>query len=264
MAGPDASWCVVAGAAGGIGRAIAQRLGAAHPLLLLDRDADGLEEVRYVVEQAGGHARCGAADLSDGGAVERVFALHSDVRIGSVAVAVGTTTAGSLHETSDEDWATVLDSCLTTVFTVIRAAVRAMPQGGSICVLGSVHASAPVPGYAAYAAAKAGVTALVRQVAGEYGQHRIRANLVTPGWTETPHTLGRLSEHDRGALLDATPLRDLVQPDDIAAAVEFLLGPQAARITGADLVVDAGGGLLPASSLLRDSQRATLGLPALP
>jgi NAD(P)-dependent dehydrogenase (short-subunit alcohol dehydrogenase family) len=104
------------------------------------------------------------------------------------------------------------------------------------------------------------VLALARQVAGEYGHTGIRVNVVTPGWTLTSHTAERLADGDRAALLDASPLRELAVPDDIAAAAAFLLSDDARRITGAEIVVDAGASLLGGASVLRNAPRRLLNL----
>lgn len=260
---------VVAGGAGEIGQAVAallaQRLGADDELLLLDRNAARLDDaVRALGRDPGAQARAVALDLAD---VEQVDAVFTDAaqhrRIAGVAIAVGTTTPGSIEDATATDWEAVQRSCLTTVFAVLRASVRAMPDRGSICVVGSVQAAQPMPGFAAYAAAKAGVVALSRQVALEYGRRGLRVNVVTPGWTRTKHTEGRLDTDDEAHLHEATPLPRLVEPRDIAAAVDFLLSPAADAVTGAELVVDAGAGLVPGASLLREQPRRLLGLELL-
>ncbi|SEE51499.1 SDR family NAD(P)-dependent oxidoreductase [Jiangella alba] len=264
MATPQ-GYTVVAGAAGGIGRAVARRLAPNGPLALLDRDQVTLDELAASVRtDAAGEVVGVGLDLADGRLVGDCFErLAAERGVTSLAVTVGTTTGGSLTSLTDQSWDAILDSCLRTVMNVMRAAVTVMRDGGSICVLGSVHAHQPVPGFPAYGAAKAAVTALARQVAAEYGSRGIRVNVVTPGWTRTPHTEARLDPTDERRLREATALGSLVEPDDVAAAVAFLLSPAAARVTGAEVVVDAGASLLPAASVLRDGHRHTLGLPPL-
>ena len=253
---------IIAGAAGSIGRQIALQLSDHYTLGLLDQDADGIAEVRDAIEHKGGHAHAFAIDITDSARVAEAFtSLTADNPLHSVVIAVGTTSGGSIESLSDAEWDSCMESCLTTVFRLIRETVREFgDRGGTLCVLGSVQAAHPVPGFPAYGAAKAAVASLVRQVACEYGHQGIRANLVTPGWTETPHTLSRLERGGIDQLIDATPLRQLVQPEDIAATVDFLLSPAARKITGTDIVVDGGAQLLTASSALRAPFRSALGL----
>jgi NAD(P)-dependent dehydrogenase (short-subunit alcohol dehydrogenase family) len=252
---------VVVGGGGEIGRAIAAQLALRHRIALVDRDGARL---RDAAESLPADTLIIETDAAAEGAVAAaVHALDVAEPVAVFAIAVGTTEGGSLDAVDAASWARVVDSNLTAVFESLRAAVTAFRrQGtdGAICVIGSVHAAAPLPGYPAYAAAKAGVVALARQTATEYGHLGIRVNVVTPGWTRTAHTAGRLGDADEAALLDATPLRELVEPDDIAAATAFLLGDGARRITGADIVVDAGASLLGGATVLRAGSRQLLGL----
>ena len=248
----------VIGGAGAIGRAIAAELASEARLIVIDRDAAGVE--RAVSELGGdavGHVVDVAAD--EDATVELLAGQASENRQLGVVVCVGTTMSGSIAELSLQDWRACLDSCLTSVYMSLKAAVLALREtGGAICVIGSVHADSPQPGYAAYAAAKAGVHALARQVAAEYGHLGIRVNLVTPGWTQAPHTLARAD--DRDAIRSATPLRTLTGPNDIAAAVRFLMSDAARQISGSEIVVDGGARLFGADTVLREQYRSRIGL----
>lgn len=249
---------VVVGAGGQIGAAIVAELAAAHRLALIDIDADRLAAVGADLPDA----LVFAIDAAATAEMDAAFAAISSAgTVAAAAIAVGTTTGGSLHELDDERWQQTLDSNLGSVFRALRASVRVLSGGGAICVVGSVHAAAPQPGYPAYAVAKAGVHVLARQVAAEYGHRGIRVNIVTPGWTRTAHTESRLSPQDAMALDESTPLQGLVEPRDVASAVAYLLSPGARHITGADVVVDAGAALLGGATVLRAGYRASLGLP---
>lgn len=252
-------FAVVIGACGGIGEAIALGLATGGSrVALVDRDDRRMDAVRGRLPP---DTLAFVADASRRAAVDEILAhVREHGPVQQLAVAVGATLGGSVDGLSDELWHATIDSNLTAVFQTIRATLAGHPAGGplAICVVGSVHAAEPRPGYPAYAAAKAGVAALVKQVAVEYGHLGVRINLVTPGWTRVAHTSDRLD--DESSLLDATPLREFAEPDDVAGAVTFLLGPSARRVTGAELVVDGGAFLLSGESALRSEYRRRLGL----
>ncbi|GAA1805871.1 hypothetical protein GCM10009749_12570 [Agromyces neolithicus] len=86
-------------------------------------------------------------------------------------------------------------------------------------------------------------------------------NVVTPGWTRAPHTNERLDVRDEALLLDSTPLRELVEPRDIADAVAWLVGEDSRHVTGADVVVDGGAHLIGGAAALRTTYRHRLGMP---
>ncbi|MCP1415734.1 SDR family NAD(P)-dependent oxidoreductase [Paenarthrobacter sp. A20] len=257
------SVAVITGAGGTLGRAAAVSLSSAHTLVLLDVNEDAALATLAELPESSREHRAWSGDLASELPVREAFALAESIGpVKALVNAAGNTTGGSLHNLGFDEWNATMGSCLTTVFLCTQAAVRSMMRsgGGVICTLGSPHADRAVPGYPAYSAAKAGVAALTRHVAAEYGQFGIRSNIVTPGWTRAPHTESRLSPTDRQGLLDSTPVGRLNDPHDVAAAIAFLCSSEASQITGAELRVDGGADALTPSSLLRPQQRIKLGL----
>jgi len=141
----------------------------------------------------------------------------------------------------DEDWSAVIDTNLTAVFRLARAVLRPMmkARGGRIINITSVVGSTGNPGQMNYAAAKAGVEGMTRALAAEIGSRNVTVNCVAPGFIDTDMTKV-LSEEQHTALKARIPLGRLGQPEDIANAVAFLAGPQAAYITGTTLHVNGG------------------------
>ncbi|MBU6438324.1 MAG: 3-oxoacyl-ACP reductase FabG, partial [Betaproteobacteria bacterium] len=141
----------------------------------------------------------------------------------------------------DDDWAAVIDTNLSAVFRLCRAATRPMmkQRGGRIINITSVVGSTGNAGQANYAAAKAGVGGLTRALAKELGSRGITVNCVAPGFIETDMTAG-LGEQQTQALLQNVALGRLGKADDIAHAVAYLASPQAGYVTGATLHVNGG------------------------
>ena len=141
----------------------------------------------------------------------------------------------------DDDWTSVIDTNLTAVFRLSRAVLRPMMKArtGRIINITSVVGSTGNPGQMNYAAAKAGVEGMARALAREIGSRNVTVNCVAPGFIDTDMTKV-LSDEQHAALKTQIPLGRLGQPEDIAHAVAFLAGPQAAYITGTTLHVNGG------------------------
>ncbi|MBV8783286.1 MAG: SDR family oxidoreductase, partial [Gammaproteobacteria bacterium] len=140
-----------------------------------------------------------------------------------------------------EDWSAVLETNLTAVFRLSKACVRRMmkERRGRIVNLTSVVGVTGNAGQANYAAAKAGLIGFTKSLAKELASRQITVNAVAPGFIDTDMTRA-LTEAQRGALLTQIPLGRLGTPEDIAAAVLYLVSPQAAYVTGETLHVNGG------------------------
>ena len=237
---------VVTGAAGGIGTAIVRGLLSSGWSVVGVDLADRPDEFA-----APGPAHPESptrlaylkGDVTDETTTSRAIAAAK--QLGAVRGLVTATLAearGPLAELDRGTISRVLDLQATTAWAWGTAVVEAAPaDGASIVHVSSVHAERAGAGMAAYAMAKATLGALCRATALEWGPRGVRCNAVLPGFVPVPRNARRWADPDEaGRLLAHHPLGRFVQPEDVAAAVSFLLGPAAAGITGVALPVDGG------------------------
>jgi 3-oxoacyl-[acyl-carrier protein] reductase len=153
----------------------------------------------------------------------------------------GVTRDQLLMRMSEEDWETVLDTNLRSVYRLSKACLRGMMKArqGRIISISSVVGSMGNAGQANYAAAKAGMMGFTRSLAREVGSRGITVNVVAPGFIDTDMTR-ELNEAQRGAMLKDIPLKRLGEASEIAEAVSFLASTAAAYITGQTLHVNGG------------------------
>ena len=235
---------LVTGGSRGIGRCIASRLAAAGAdVVLTATTLDGAEAAAGEIRADGGRARGISLDISSDESVkEGVAAVLGDYdRIPILVNNAGVTCDNLLMRMKPEDWDRVLRTNLTGVYRLCRAVVPSMVRTryGRIVNISSVVAQSGNPGQTNYAAAKAGIEGFGRSLARELASRNITVNSVAPGFIDTDMTRG-LGEAARKSLLDQVPLKRLGSPDDIAAAVEFLVGPGADYVTGITLNVNGG------------------------
>jgi 3-oxoacyl-[acyl-carrier protein] reductase len=227
---------LVTGGNRGIGLAIAQRLAAdGDSVTVTSRSGEKIDGLTVV--------RC---DVRDAAEVDAAFAAAEEAN-GPVEVVVanaGITRDQLLALMSEESFADVLDTNLTGSYRVAKRAVRGMMRlrRGRLIFISSVVGMLGSGGQANYAASKAGLIGLARSLARELGSRNITANVIAPGFVDTDMTDG-LSEDRKKAILGGIPLGRMAATEEVAAAVAFLAGPDAAYITGAVLPVDGGLGM---------------------
>jgi 3-oxoacyl-[acyl-carrier protein] reductase len=248
--------CLIIGAGGGIGAALALRLvPSGTPLVLTGRDESRLIST---ANQARSAAPAGApSPIVFPGDASNLAHVEACVRaavenFGTLQGAVNC--AGSLilkpaHLTTPEDFSNTLTTNLVTAFNLVRAAAVTMTTGGAtggaIVLCSSAVARHGFANHEAIAAAKAGVIGLALSAAATYASKNVRINCIAPGLTRTPLT-ERLFANE-ASLKASTAMHALghtCEPDDAAAAIEFLLSSGARSITGQVLAVDAGLGSL--------------------
>lgn len=243
--------CIVTGAAGGIGKAIATALASAAvargeqpQLLLVDRAAKELLAVSDALTAAGAHVRTLVADLAETGAGDAVAARAREAMGGLDVLVSNAGVLGNAPLASLELESWELNFAVNTRATWLLAKgcypmLRA--QGGAIVATASLSATHPTPPHGAYSASKAALLMLVRQMAYEWGPDRIRCNCVSPGMIHTNMNDAVYSDPVKKAnRAGHVPLRRVGTPEDVARVVAFLAGPDAAYVTGIDLTVDGG------------------------
>jgi 3-hydroxybutyrate dehydrogenase len=236
---------LVTGAASGIGRAIAQALvdGGADVLAVdLKPDADG-------------PGKPFAADLStrDGNAAAVEAAMESFGGLDTIVANAGFQHVAPIAEFDEDRWDALISLLLTSPFLLAKYGWEALAESGQgrFVVIASAHALAASPYKAGYVSAKHGVLGLVRTLALEGAEHGLTATAVCPGFVRTPLVEGQIPGQAKAhgmaedevlekVILAPHALKRLIEPDEVAGAVLFLLGPSGGAFTGAPLIMDAG------------------------
>jgi len=236
---------LVTGGSRGIGRAVALELAArgANVTINFHRNRAAADEVASAIAALGCVCEVVQGDVGDPLEADRLVA-HAIEALGSLDIVVsnaGIARDALLVRMTDEKWDSVLRTNLTGAFYITRAASRYMlsRRTGRIILISSVVGLGGNAGQANYAASKAGVIALARTAAKELGARGITVNVVAPGFVETDMT-SALDNSVVSSYLASIPLKRAGMPKDVAQAVAFLVGDEAAYITGQVLAVDGG------------------------
>jgi len=238
---------LVTGASRGIGRAVAVELAkqGANVGINFRSHPEEAEEVAKEVRAAGGKALLLKADVADIKAVDETVAKMA-ADLGSVDLFVSNAAYSDRQLMLDADiegFRRTIDVSMWGAFHGLRASAKQMVKqgkGGSIVIVSSPHAVLAIPTAMAYNMSKAAIDHMARTAAIELVKHRIRVNIVHPGWIDTPGERKFFSEEQMQAGGSALPWGRLGRPDEIAKGIAFILSDDAEYMTGSTVAIDGG------------------------
>jgi len=247
---------IVTGAGRGIGRAIALALAkAGHPLALQSRTLSDLEETKALVEAEGGRAICVPGDVTQAEAAQALVAeCTKTFGIPQIAVAgAGQAISAPLKRTSVEQLRQLFEVNTTSAFHLLQevsASLITAKLPGRFVVVASTAAVGGMAYTAAYSASKHAVLGLVRSAALELAGKQITVNALCPGWVDTPmfeYTLKNISEKTgcslgeaRGKIEKNIPVGRVLESEEVASALMYLVSDAATKMTGQAMVIDGG------------------------
>ena len=240
----DNSVALISGASRGIGRAIALALGRAGAVVIGTATSDsGAQGITAYLKESGLQGRGYPLDVTDSDSIDAIVAEISETYEAPLILVnnAGITRDNLLIRMKDDDWQSVIETNLSSVYRLSKGCIRGMMKArrGRIINIASVVGVTGNPGQANYCAAKAGMIGFTKSLAREVGSRNITVNCVAPGFIDTDMTR-KLPEEQRADLLAQIPAGRLGLPEEIAAAVAFLASPEAAYITGETLHVNGG------------------------
>jgi NAD(P)-dependent dehydrogenase (short-subunit alcohol dehydrogenase family) len=249
----EGKFVLVTGGSAGIGKAIALRLGReGADVAICGRSIKRLQQAQEQLKTVGlavSLFRCDVGQLEQ--VVEMVEALTAET--GQIDILVNN--AGALEDTplespNDEGWDQVVRTNLDGVYYVTSRVVPYMPEGGRIINISSVLGKMGVPGAAAYCASKHAVIGFTRSIALELSEKKITANVICPGWVNTDlarivmeraaGNMGISYEEFFQNAMEQVPLGEMIQPEEIASLVHFLVSPSGGKITGQSYSICGG------------------------
>lgn len=253
MSAPASDWlglrgcvCVVTGAGGGIGRAVALAFAeAGATLALADMNPDSCAETAAEAEKRGVRALALRCDIADEASVAAAAAATRDA-LGGPDILVnnaGILRPGPLESVSPADWNAMLAVNLNGYLAAAQAFGKGMiARGeGALVHVASIAGTQPQPASGAYSASKAAILMLSRQLAYEWGPKGVRSNTVSPGLVRTPLSEPFYRDEEVRTHREAmVPLGRIATPQDMADVALFLASPRSSYVSGQDIVVDGG------------------------
>lgn len=241
----DNEVALVTGASRGIGQAIALALGKSAAVVVGTATTEkGAQAITATLHGSDINGKGFVLDVTSQPSIEALMeSIQAEFSSapGILVNSAGITLDNLLMRMKDEEWDTIIDTNLSSVYRLSKACLRSMMKArkGRIVNISSVVGVAGNAGQTNYAAAKAGMLGFTKSLAKEVGVRGITVNAVAPGFIDTDMTR-ELSDAQRAAVLKGIPLQRLGHPEEIAAAVVFLASPEAAYITGETLHVNGG------------------------
>jgi NAD(P)-dependent dehydrogenase (short-subunit alcohol dehydrogenase family) len=234
---------LVTGGSRGIGRSIVLGLAqdGASVAACYHRESDDVKRLRGELEQIGGASYLTQADVADPSSAQGFVREASD-RFGGLDIVInnaGVVSHAMIEDLELDEWHRVIDTNLTALYLVSKAALPFMGEGGSIVNITSAVAMRGMPGRVHYISSKAGVIGLTRALCKEIGRRGIRVNALAPGIIETDQT-AELDEAGRARYSGLAALNRLGRPEEIASVALFLASDQASFVSGVTLNVDGG------------------------
>ncbi|UAA40409.1 3-oxoacyl-ACP reductase FabG [Paraneptunicella aestuarii] len=232
---------LVTGASRGIGKAIAEKLLSLGATVI--GTATSENGAANIAEYLGDKGMGAVLDVSQQDSIDALMSSIKE-KYGDIDILVnnaGVTRDNLLLRMKEEEWQTIMDTNLTSIFRMSKVVLRGMmkKRAGRIINIGSVVGSSGNPGQANYAAAKAGLIGFTKSMAREIASRGVTVNVVAPGFIATDMT-EELSDEQKAAIMKDVPAERLGKPSEIAAAVAFLASDEAAYITGETLHVNGG------------------------
>lgn len=244
---------LVAGAGMGIGAAVAESLAAeGAAVAAFDIDEGAVQATVHKINASGGHAIALQGDARNPTDVqhavdEAVRHLH---RLDGLAAIAGILRVTPTIESPDDHWHEIMETNVRGPFLFCRATIPHLRQsgGGSIVMAASIMAFASAPGAALYSASKGAIVSMTKSLAVEFAAENIRVNSVAPGTVRTPMARGLAKEIAPDESVEATveaigkgqPMGRIIEPEEIAQVITFLLSNDASAVTGSCYVADAG------------------------